>query len=161
MTTRIERFEKELQSRRTFLQGFLAKLLGATAVGSFGSALAYLYPAPEPPGDARVFIDDAGKAMTPEQIPEGSGTVGRLGKRPVLVLRLDGELLAFSAVCTHLGCVVAWDAGTQRILCPCHGGVFGPDGRRLAGPPPKPLPRIPVAVEEGVLVSPSAPAPAR
>jgi Rieske Fe-S protein len=63
---------------------------------------------------------------------------------PAIAMRLtDGALVAFSSVCTHLSCTVLWNRVDARIDCPCHDGRFDPlDGRVLAGPPPRPLPRI-------------------
>lgn len=58
-------------------------------------------------------------------------------------------LAAVSTTCTHLGCGVAWSAGRKAFLCPCHGGVYGADGRVLAGPPPRPLARAPLVVAGG------------
>lgn len=55
----------------------------------------------------------------------------------------DGTLAACSSVCTHLGCAVLWQKDSQRLVCPCHEGMFDPTtGQVLAGPPPRPLPRI-------------------
>lgn len=51
-----------------------------------------------------------------------------------------------SAVCTHLGCSVRWDAGAGEYKCPCHGGVYDREGRVVDGPPPRPLDRLPVRV---------------
>ena len=65
--------------------------------------------------------------------------------KPVLVIAAgEKRFRAFSAICTHLGCIVKWDPATQKILCPCHAGVFGADGRVLSGPPPRPLPEYEV-----------------
>jgi Rieske Fe-S protein len=63
---------------------------------------------------------------------------------PAIAIRMaDGTLAAYSAVCTHLSCTVLWNRTAARIDCPCHDGEFDPlDGRVLAGPPPRPLPRI-------------------
>ncbi|MGI8578451.1 MAG: TQO small subunit DoxD [Nocardioidaceae bacterium] len=59
---------------------------------------------------------------------------------------------AFSAVCTHAGCTVQYDAGNQEFVCPCHGGTFSArTGQVLAGPPPTPLPAIPMQVTNGQL----------
>ncbi len=62
---------------------------------------------------------------------------------PAIAIRLsDGTLVAYSSVCTHLSCTVLWNQQGQ-IDCPCHDGEFDPrDGHVLAGPPPRPLPRI-------------------
>ena len=58
-------------------------------------------------------------------------------------------LAALATTCSHLGCGVSWDPGRNAFLCPCHGGVYGPDGAVLAGPPPKPLTRLPLALAGG------------
>jgi Rieske Fe-S protein len=57
-----------------------------------------------------------------------------------------GEFKVFSAVCTHMGCIVNQIAG-GRIDCPCHGSEYSiTDGAVLAGPAPKPLPAKPFKV---------------
>lgn len=63
--------------------------------------------------------------------------------------RLDKEkFVAFSINCTHLGCPVRWEGGSELFLCPCHGGVYYEDGSVAAGPPPAPLARYNVRVSE-------------
>lgn len=55
--------------------------------------------------------------------------------------------------CTHKGCPVSWSARERQFHCPCHGGRFDVQGRNIAGPPPSPLPSLPVKVlKEMVLV---------
>lgn len=69
----------------------------------------------------------------------------------------DGEFVAFSVNCTHLGCPVRWLPDADLFLCPCHGGVYYNDGTVAGGPPPKPLPRYEVRIRNGqveVLTSP-------
>ena len=56
-------------------------------------------------------------------------------------------LAALSTTCTHLGCGVAWSAERKAFLCPCHGGAYGEDGAVVAGPPPRSLERLTVAVD--------------
>ncbi|HEX7282318.1 MAG TPA: ubiquinol-cytochrome c reductase iron-sulfur subunit [Vicinamibacterales bacterium] len=61
----------------------------------------------------------------------------------VLVRVADAEFVAFSQKCTHLSCAVIPRPGEGVLHCPCHEGVFDlRSGRVLAGPPPRPLPRI-------------------
>ncbi len=83
------------------------------------------------------------------------GWVTTLESRAVWVVR-TGELEAtvFNGRCTHLGCAYSWKTeGPRRgqFFCPCHDGVFGPDGKVLGGPPPRALDTLPVRVEDGVL----------
>jgi menaquinol-cytochrome c reductase iron-sulfur subunit len=61
----------------------------------------------------------------------------------------DKEFIAFSVNCTHLGCPVRWLPDAELFMCPCHGGVYYKDGTVAAGPPPKPLVRYDVRVENG------------
>jgi Rieske Fe-S protein len=61
----------------------------------------------------------------------------------ILIKTGQGELKAYSQVCTHLSCAVRFEAGTNSIACPCHRGFFAvEDGRPTAGPPTRPLPRV-------------------
>lgn len=63
---------------------------------------------------------------------------------PCILIRAgSGELKAYSQVCTHLSCAVRYDAGASAIECPCHRGLFAvEDGRPVAGPPTRALPRV-------------------
>ncbi|MCL4559932.1 MAG: Rieske (2Fe-2S) protein [Chloroflexi bacterium] len=76
-------------------------------------------------------------------------------------LRRDSEtqFTAFSVNCTHLGCPVRWVAGSQLFMCPCHGGVYNKNGEVVAGPPPLPLPRYPVRVNNGQVEIQASPVP--
>jgi menaquinol-cytochrome c reductase iron-sulfur subunit len=60
----------------------------------------------------------------------------------------EDKFVAFAINCTHLGCPVRWMPAAELFLCPCHGGVYYKDGTVAAGPPPKPLTRYPVRVNE-------------
>lgn len=58
--------------------------------------------------------------------------------------------VAFGAICTHAGCPVQFDPSAVQFICPCHGGMFDArTGQVLQGPPPSPLPSIPVHVVNG------------
>lgn len=52
-----------------------------------------------------------------------------------------------NAVCTHLGCVVPWDAGSKMFKCPCHGSQYNADGGLARGPAPQPLALVKSQVE--------------
>jgi len=70
---------------------------------------------------------------------------------PAWVVHPSGDtFVAFSAVCTHLGCTVQYQQSTIEMFCPCHGGVYDArNGQVLQGPPPSPLPSIAVQVVNG------------
>jgi menaquinol-cytochrome c reductase iron-sulfur subunit len=59
----------------------------------------------------------------------------------------DREVVAFSPICTHLGCAYHWDERNKNFLCPCHTSTFGIDGKVLSGPAPRPLDRYHARVE--------------
>ncbi len=58
----------------------------------------------------------------------------------------NGDFVAFSVNCAHLGCPVRWEAKAELFMCPCHGGVYYKDGSRAAGPPPRGLYKYPVRI---------------
>jgi menaquinol-cytochrome c reductase iron-sulfur subunit len=61
----------------------------------------------------------------------------------------EEEFVAFSVVCTHLGCNVRWLDQPNFFICPCHGAVFSRDGEVTAGPARRPLVRHEVRVLGG------------
>ncbi|MGZ8196852.1 MAG: FAD-dependent oxidoreductase [Burkholderiales bacterium] len=77
-----------------------------------------------------------GDVASVENIGPGEGAVVRRGLKPVAAYRdPDGTLHQHSAVCTHLGCIVTWNATEMSWDCPCHGSRFDPvDGHVLNGP---------------------------
>ena len=86
-------------------------------------------------------------------IPVG-GAVSATGSdgKPVIVSQpSDGEVVAFSAICTHQGCTVA--PADTILKCPCHGSTYDlATGDNTGGPAPRPLTEIPVKVKGGEVV---------
>ncbi len=70
---------------------------------------------------------------------------------PAILVRLgENEYAAYSQSCTHLQCPVNYQHAKKQFFCPCHEGYFSAeDGRVLAGPPPRALPRYPVEIRDG------------
>jgi menaquinol-cytochrome c reductase iron-sulfur subunit len=68
------------------------------------------------------------------------------------VYRKSGDaFVLYDIHCTHVGCPVNWSPQAGRFFCPCHGAAFDPDGRVIAGPPPRPLDRFEVRVADGMV----------
>lgn len=68
----------------------------------------------------------------------------------VLVRTMDGQYLAFSRKCAHLGCSIDFDKAQRCLVCPCHRGVYDSrTGYVVYGPPPKPLDQIILQVRAG------------
>lgn len=96
-------------------------------------------------------------ALNTDDMPEVGVVKAELnlhgGDRPdtrVFIKRgATGGLTAFSAVCTHLGCLVSYNRLKDEFICPCHGGRYDSDGIPVAGPPPSPLKMLPVRFVEG------------
>ena len=81
-------------------------------------------------------------------VAPGSAVTFKDAGSPAVLVHLDsGDFVAYSAVCTHQGCTVAYKNG--QLACPCHGSVFDPANGAavIAGPAPQPLPEIPVRVQ--------------
>lgn len=55
--------------------------------------------------------------------------------------RGERQIYALRTVCTHLGCITAWQEGQRQFKCPCHGSGFRLDGINFEGPAPRPLER--------------------
>jgi cytochrome b6-f complex iron-sulfur subunit len=91
-----------------------------------------------------------------QKLPAGSVLMFKFGPSPAMLIHhKDGRWVALSAVCSHLGCTVQYEADADRIHCACHGGVYNAyTGANVSGPPPKPLKLFKVAIgEAGVEVS--------
>lgn len=57
-----------------------------------------------------------------KDLPPGAVRPAEFHEMPVLVLNVEGTIEVLSAICTHEGCEVAWDAERKLLQCPCHGG---------------------------------------
>jgi cytochrome b6-f complex iron-sulfur subunit len=132
--------------RRGFLK-LLASILGLSALGAFLYPLfRFLLPLKIATREQAVIIPKA-------SLPINTTKEVIIGQTPAIVLNIQGKgILAFSRVCTHLGCLVKYYPEKQLFICPCHAGEFDLEGNVVSGPPPKPLPQFAVKIQDGNLV---------
>jgi len=91
-----------------------------------------------------------------QTLAPASALMFKFGSSPAMLIHgADDSWVAFSAVCTHLGCTVQFEPQMNRIHCACHGGVYDTHtGKNVSGPPPKPLTAYKVSVGvDGIVVS--------
>ena len=131
--------------RREFVADLVLSVAGFVGLGGLATRfLQYLYPVIPP---EQIIEVAAGRR---DAIPANGGIVVNLAVGHVALIDAGGELRAFSAVCTHLGCIVKSEPTDHHALyCACHGGMFDRQGEVVGGPPPRPLPRYPVEVRDG------------
>ena len=86
-------------------------------------------------------------------VPVGQAVAATVNGKPVIVAQpASGQVVAFSAICTHMGCTVV-PKGAE-LDCPCHGSKFNAlTGAVLSGPAPRTLDTIAVAVKDGSVVT--------
>jgi len=75
-------------------------------------------------------------------------TLASNGDPGILVRLNNGQFVAYDATCTHAGCPVDYDPGSQMLICPCHGAAFDPSKSAavVQGPAPTPLTNVPIQV---------------
>jgi Rieske Fe-S protein len=132
--------------RRQFFRTLLNYALAGGVLSFFGALLypvfRFITPPKVPESEAASVV--AGKLR---DYPPNSGKVIRFGAAPAIVVRTaGGDFRAFSAVCTHLQCIVQYRPDLELIWCACHNGQFDLVGRNVSGPPPKPLEQYDVAI---------------
>jgi len=155
-------FEGETVTRRRFMVG-TANAAGAIATAAFtlpalGFALGPIFKSTphhwETVGKETDFNEDN---YVPVVFTLTAG-IGEAGKTTAYVRKFnpkidtdpsdrDSKYIAISSRCAHLGCPVRWVDAAERFICPCHGGVYDLLGKRVGGPPVRPLDRFYTRVE--------------
>jgi Rieske Fe-S protein len=93
-------------------------------------------------------VETGSPTLFKTKIERRSGWIANELELSVYILTVNGsDFVAISNICTHLGCRVRWITDQQQFFCPCHNGIFDKEGKVLAGPPPRPLDRYEVKIE--------------
>jgi Rieske Fe-S protein len=157
---RVRRGDAEMPARRSFfgllLGAGMASVGGLLSVPLLRFVLHPLLSATTPlawaeVGDAQELSAATGPVKKLITVEQRDGWRKIVSERAVYVIKKNGQLSALSSICPHLGCSVAWQGDKDVFLCPCHGGQFAPDGKLLAGPPPRGLDALECKVADGVL----------
>jgi cytochrome b6-f complex iron-sulfur subunit len=120
------------ESRRGFFELLIGIFGSLTAIGMVYPVGMYLWPRGEKQADGAV------RSM---QIPLAEAPIGEakfirfLNKPTVIIRPNEQEIVALSAICTHLGCVVKWDENSSELVCPVMGGSSTFMVPLLAAPP--------------------------
>jgi cytochrome b6-f complex iron-sulfur subunit len=129
---------------------FLRYLLGFSIVSTMALIIMPVIGFLVPPKTGSAGGGGKVSAGMVDDIPLGQAKVVPMGSKPTIVVNTEQGVTAFSAICTHLGCIVAFDSGNGTIVCPCHDGRYNPTtGAVISGPPPGPLAPVTVTVEDG------------
>lgn len=118
---------------------FLDILLGSSVVATLAAILYPIFRFMVPPQIVEASQNSVVIGKTNE-VPVNSGKIFKFGSKPGIIVRTQtGEFKAFSAVCTHLECIVQYRPDTKQIWCACHNGQYNLNGKNVGGPPPRPL----------------------
>jgi menaquinol-cytochrome c reductase iron-sulfur subunit len=146
-------------TRRAFYTGFINVVMGLIGVALAAPAAIYLLFPPKvrktrqwfQAADLSTIPAGAPTEVAFERTREDGWKVTTEKATAWIVKKPDNEIVAFSPICTHLGCAYHWDDPSHTFICPCHTSVFSIDGKVLSGPAPRPLDRLMTKVEAGKL----------
>ena len=120
-------------------RSFLDYLLGTSAIATLGAIVYPILRFMSPPQIVE-SAENSVIAAKLSEVPPNSGKIFKFGNKPGILVHTDsGEFKAFSAVCTHLECIVQYKEDTKQIWCACHNGQYNLSGQNVGGPPPRPL----------------------
>ena len=126
---------------------------GATAPsGSSGTAASGVTDSGESGGATETASSGGQVIAQASEVPQNSAVPFTDSGQPAVLVHLQGgDFVAYSAVCTHEQCEVAYQQQSSELVCPCHGSIFDParSGQVVSGPAQQPLPDIPIQVQDG------------
>jgi Rieske Fe-S protein len=145
-------------SRRKMITGTAMAVGGTAVLAACGSGSPTATPTAgdshAPAGSSAPAAGSGGAVLAKlSDVPVGQAISAKNDGQPICIAQpTAGAAVAFSAVCTHMGCTV--EPAGKQLNCPCHGSQYDAfTGKVLAGPAPKPLPAVDVHVAGGNIVT--------
>lgn len=150
------------RGRRSFLGALLG--VGSVLVGGLLSVPLIrfaLFPLlrrttevkPSPIGSLTEFSSLTEPIARPIQIESVDGWRKAISEKTVYVTKdSQGRLCVLSSICPHLGCTVPWVSSKNAFICPCHGAVYSPDGKRVSGPALRGMDTLETTVQDDQLM---------
>jgi cytochrome b6-f complex iron-sulfur subunit len=143
--------------RRQFMNLLTFGTITGTALGALYPVVKYFIPPSSGASGGGVTAKDAlgndvivSDFLNSHAVGDRVLTQGLKGDPTYVVVESEGEIASFglNAVCTHLGCVVPWNAAENKFMCPCHGSQYNNEGKVVRGPAPLSLALVHADVTE-------------
>lgn len=143
--------------RRQFMNFLTFGAVTGTALGALYPVVKYFIPPSSGSGSGGVTAKDAlgndilvSDFLASHKTGERALAQGLKGDPTYIVVEGDQALASYgiNAVCTHLGCVVPWNSGENKFICPCHGSQYDSTGKVVRGPAPLSLALVHATVQD-------------
>ncbi len=143
--------------RRQFMNFLTFGAITGTALGGLYPVVKYFIPASSGSSSGGLVAKDAlgndivvTEYLKTHAAGDRSLAQGFKGDPTYVVVKEDSTIESYgiNAVCTHLGCVVPWNAGQNKFMCPCHGSQYDDTGKVVRGPAPLSLPLVHTSVND-------------
>lgn len=131
--------------RRQFMNLLTFGAVTGTALGALYPVVKYFIPPSKGGGSGGVTAKDAlgndvslSTFLASHNVGDRVLAQGLKGDPTYIVVESDSSIASYgiNAVCTHLGCVVPWNASENKFMCPCHGSQYDATGKVVRGPAP-------------------------
>lgn len=132
-----------MKRRDMFRSAFAFIPLSLSFLGITGMGLSFITPKKDKNKKRRIYALN----LNDLEIDETKKFKDLRGKDLILLRSGEREIKAMSTVCPHLGCTVHWQKDKKQFFCPCHAGVFDPNGKVVSGPPPRDLDSYTIDIE--------------
>lgn len=139
----------KIKPKKIGRRSFVDVMLGSSLFAWFGAVFFPVFRYLIPPKDSAP-VQTSVIAAEVGELKLNSGKIFEFGRKPgILINTPEGELRAFTAICTHLDCTVQYRPDFEHIWCACHNGHYDLQGKNIAGPPPRPLEVFDVHIRDG------------